>query len=521
VIAVVYHRVVQQQTTVTGLAASMTILGMGLGNGLVVGDMFILDLNLATVQTGLHCSASTCVFIACLADLTLAATVLGAGVLGDKYGAKRMFIAGACGAGVFGLLAAAAPNAAVMIVARACIGMAFAFLCSLSLAIINAVFPVHQRAKAIAQYLAVIYVFGVAPPAIASLLVKNAGWRSGFLITAVLAILVVAITLRYVPETQRTDSKVDVPGLLLVAAALVGLIYGISKLENGLQFAALVPIAIGVLAGVAFVWWERRTDEPALDLGIFRSPRFDAAVIAGAAGRFVEAGGLIMVGYYLIILRGTSTQTFALMIIPAALLSAVAALGAGRAAARLGVRTVMVAGLMIVTLSLLLRRLFEVDTPIVAVAAVVALTAIGGAIVHTPQVTIMMSSVPTSLGGVVSAIETSVASASTAIGGSLFALLSIALFDRHLKLSDSGITGKQALGTLRVAHAPSALSAPGDGLADPQQVHKVIAEASSSMIDAAHELNLIMTVVPVTAIVLAIVLFLRETPRETRQSAAH
>ena len=296
VIAVVYHRVVQQQTTVTGLAASMTILGMGLGNGLVVGDMFILDLNLATVQTGLHCSASTCVFIACLADLTLAATVLGAGVLGDKYGAKRMFIAGACGAGVFGLLAAAAPNAAVMIVARACIGMAFAFLCSLSLAIINAVFPAHQRAKAIAQYLAVIYVFGVAPPAIASLLVKNAGWRSGFLITAVLAILVVAITLRYVPETQRTDSKVDVPGLLLVAAALVGLIYGISKLENGLQFAALVPIAIGVLAGVAFVWWERRTDEPALDLGIFRSPRFDAAVIAGAAGRFVEAGGLITAG---------------------------------------------------------------------------------------------------------------------------------------------------------------------------------------------------------------------------------
>jgi hypothetical protein len=70
-----------------------------------------------------------------------------------------------------------------------------------------------------------------------------------------------------------------------------------------------------------------------------------------------------------------------------------------------------------------------------------------------------------------------------------------------------------------VAHAPSALSAPGDGLADPQQVHKVIAEASSSMIDAAHELNLIITIVPVTAIVLALFLFSRELPRETRQSA--
>jgi MFS family permease len=89
---------VSQQTPVTGVAATWTTLAMGLGSAVVVGDLTVLASNLATVQRGLQCSAGTAIFVACLASLTLAAAVLGADVLGDKYGAKKMFIAGACGA---------------------------------------------------------------------------------------------------------------------------------------------------------------------------------------------------------------------------------------------------------------------------------------------------------------------------------------------------------------------------------------------------------------------------------------
>ena len=128
----------------------MTTVAMGLGSAVAVGDLRILAANMSIVRTGMGFSHGTTIFVSSLATLTLAASVLGAGVLGDKYGMKRMFVAGAWGAVVFGLLGALAPNVVVLMIARACIGVAFAFLSGLSLAIMNAVFPPERRARAIA-----------------------------------------------------------------------------------------------------------------------------------------------------------------------------------------------------------------------------------------------------------------------------------------------------------------------------------------------------------------------------------
>ncbi len=317
---------------------------------------------------------------------------------------------------MFGFIGAAAPNVVVLMIARACIGVAFAFLTGLSLAIMNAVFPPDRRAGAIAWYLAAVYAFGVVPATVGGLLAEHIGWRSGFLVTPGLAILVVVITLRYVPETQSSHRKTDVPGLLLVATALIGVTYGISVLQSGVNLAAMAPILTGVLAAAAFIWWELRCDDPALDLRIFRSPRFNAVVTAGAANNLVQGGSMIMVTFYLVIIRGESTWAFALLLIPATLLSALASVGAGRAAARVGNCAVVVAGLSVLAVSLLVRLSFTIDTPIIVVGAVIALTTIGGAIVQTPQATVMMSSAPTHLGGVVSAVKASVGEPSTVWG---------------------------------------------------------------------------------------------------------
>ncbi len=485
----------------------MTTVAMSLGSAVAVGDLRILAANISLVRNGLQFAPGTTIFVSSVATLTLAASVLGAGVLGDKYGMKRMFVAGAYGAVVFGFIGAAAPNVAVLMIARAGIGVAFAFLTGLSLAIMNAVFPPGRRAGAIAQYLAAVYAFGVLPATVGSLLAERIGWRSGFLVTPVLAIVVVLITLRYVPETRRSPRNTDIPGLLLVAAALISLTYGISVLQSGLDAEALVPIVAGVLAGVAFVWWELRCGAPALDLRIFRSPRFNAVVTAGAANNLVQGGSMIMVTFYLILIRGQSTWAFALLLIPATLLSALAALGAGRAAARWSNCTVVVAGLAVLVVSLLVRLSFDTDTPIMVVGAVIALTTIGGAIVQTPQATVMMSSAPANLGGVVSAVKASVGGTFYGLGSALFSMFGIILFlrDTEPKLAGSGISARQAgdiLGTTG--------GAPGDTALDPERTAWVISEATASMLDAADALNLIMTVIPAAAIVVVLVLFRRE-----------
>lgn len=495
-----------QQEQVTGFAAAMTTVAMGLGSAIALGDLRILATNISIVRNGLQFSPGTTVFVSSLATLTLAASVLGAGVLGDKYGMKRMFVAGAGGAVVFGFLGAVAPNVVVLMIARAGIGVAFAFLTGLSLAIMNAVFPPDRRAGAIARYLAAVYAFGVFPATVGGLLAERIGWRAGLLVTPVLAILVVLITLRYVPETQRSHGKIDGPGLLLVAVALVGLTYGISRLQSGLDLGSVAPILAGILAAAAFVWWELHCDDPALDLRIFRSPRFNAVVCAGAASNLVQGGAAIMVTFYLVIIRGQSTWAFALLLIPATLLSALAALGAGRAAARFGNSAVVVAGLMVLAASLVARLSFGNSTPIVVVAAAMALMAIGGAIVQTPQTTVMMSSAPVTLGGVVSAVKASVAGTCYGLGSALFSMFGIILFirDAEPKLAGTGITAEQAGQILgATADGPN-----GPGL-NPERTQWVISQATSSMIATAHTLNLAMTAVPVAAAVVAVVLFRR------------
>ncbi|TPG33783.1 MFS transporter [Mycolicibacterium hodleri] len=497
----------RQQAQVTGLAAIMTTVAMSLGSAVAVGDLRILAANISLVRNGLQFSPGTTIFVSSLATLTLAASVLGAGVLGDKYGMKRMFVAGACSAVVFGLIGAAAPNVAVLMIARACIGVAFAFLTGLSLAIMNAVFPSERRAAAIAWYLAAVYAFGVVPATVGSLLAEHIGWRSGFLVTPVLAILVLVITLRYVPETRRSHRRTDIPGLLLVATALIGVTYGISVLQNGMNLAAVVPILTGVLAAAAFIWWELRCDDPALDLRIFRSPRFNAVVTAGAANNLVQGGSMIMVTFYLILIRDQSTWAFALLLIPATLLSALAALGAGRAAARFGNCAVVVAGLSVLAVSLLVRLSFRIDTPILVVGAVIALTTVGGAIVQTPQATVMMSSAPTNLGGVVSAVKASVGGTFYGLGSALFSMFGILFFirDAEPKLAGTGISARQAGDILGATG-----DATGGATLDPERTAWVISEATSSMLNSAYALNLIMTVIPLAAISVVLLLFRRD-----------
>lgn len=486
----------------------MTTVAMGLGSAVAVGDLRIVASNISIIRNGLGFSPGTTVFVSSLAILTLGATVLGAGVLGDKHGMRRMFVAGGLATVVFGVMGAAAPNVAVLLAARAGIGVAFAFLTGLSLAIMNAVFPPERRAGAIAWYLAAVYAFGVLPATVGSVLAERVGWRSGLLVTPALAILVLVLTLRYVPETSRSQRRTDIPGLVLVAVALIGLTYGVSRLQDGVGLESAAPILAGLTAAVAFVWWELRCDDPALDMRIFRSGRFSAVVIAGAANNLVQGGSMTMVTFYLVVVRGESTWVLALLLIPATLASALAALGAGRAAARWGNGAAVVAGLVVLAASVLMRVTFGMSTPIAVVGAVIALTTVGGAIVQTPQATVMMSSAPISLGGVVSAVKAAVGSTFYGLGAAVFSMFGILLFIRDAapKLAGTGISAEQA-GEILGATGDS----PRGSEMDPERTAWVISEASSSMLDVAHLLNLVMALLPVVAAVWVMVLFRRPT----------
>lgn len=495
-------------TTVTGRAATMTIVAMGLGYSITAADPTILSTNISEVRLGLELSPSTASFVASLATLTLASAVLGAGALGDLYGMKRMFTFGLFGAMGFGVLAAAAPNGVVLIVARAGTGVAFAFLLGLSLAIINAVFPPQRRAAAIALYLGAGFALTTPMPAIGSLLDEHLGWRTGFLVAPVAALIALVIHLRFVPETERSPRRLDVVGLVLVAAALLAFVYGVSQSQRGFTAHAVIPLVVGVVAAVAFLLRERSTSDPALDLRIFSSGRFNAAITAGATFNFLTGGSTILFAYYLVTVRGESPALLGLLLIPATLLQAVAATSSGRLAVRFGDRTVLIGGLLLLLAGLLVLATVHERSSMLLFFAAVALNAVGGAVVQTPQSTIMMSSTPVDLGGSVSAVKSAVGQAAYSLGPALFALVGTTLFihDATAKLAGTGITEAEAREALQIAHGTSVASSGGGNVLDPQRAREVVEGATDSMVAAIHTLSLAMAVVPIVAIVLAVIL---------------
>lgn len=484
----------------------MTLIAMGLGFAIAVADPTILAANMSHVRIGLGATPETASFIASLATLTMAAAVLGAGTLGDLCGMRRMLVVGLIGTVAFSLLAAVSPTSAVLTAARAGVGVALAFLLGLSLAIINAVFPAGRRATAIALYFGVGYAIAAPLPALGSLLATQFGWRACFLVTPAIALVALTVTLRYVPETPRGGRRLDVPGLVLVAVALLGLIYGVSRQEAGIDVVGVVAILVGLLAAVSFVRWELRTPEPVLDLRIFGSGRFNAAVTAGVAFNFLVGGSMILFAFYLVTVRGESPQLLGVLLIPATVLAALAASACGPAATRFGDRAVLVSGLAVLLAGLLLLRVFDDQTSIAVVLAAVALNTVGAAMVGTPQATIMMASAPPQLGGAVSAVKCAVNQAGYSLGPAVFALVGINLIIREgmVKLAGSGISLEEAREAFRATHGGGPVG--GSHVVDPERARVVAAAATESMLDAIHTLSLVMTVVPIVAIVVAMVL---------------
>jgi MFS family permease len=504
---------------VSGMAATMTIIVTGLGYAVPAADPTILSTNIAAVRAGLNLSRSTGSFVASLATLTLAAAVLGAGALGDLYGKKRMYVYGLLGMIIFGLLAAAAPNGVVLVLARAGMGVAFAFLVGLSLAIVNDVFAPERRKTAIALFLAAGFAITAPLPAIGTWLAQQFGWRACFLVAPAAAVIGLVITVRYVPETPRAARRLDVAGLILIATALLGVVYGISRLEHGFTAGAVAPIVVGLIAGAGFVSRELRTPDPALDLRVFRSGPFNAAVIAGITWDFLTGGYTILFAFYLVTVRGESPEILGLLLIPTMVLQALAATGSGRAAIRFGDRAVLVTGLVVLLAGLLVMTLFGEKTSMLVLFLAVMLNGVGSAIVQTPQSTIMMASAATELGGAVSAVKAALGQAGYSLGPALFSAVGTWLFlrDGMSKLAEMGITVGQAREALRITHGGTVVAAHGEQALDPERARELVQGAKQSMLFAIHTLSLIMAVVPIVAIVLAFVL-LRPKPARGEQS---
>jgi MFS transporter, DHA2 family, methylenomycin A resistance protein len=337
----------------------------------VLLDVTIVNVALARIGSGLGGSRSELQWVVDAYALVLAAGMLGAGDLADRTGSRRLFLAGLVAFGGASTLCAAAPDAAVLIGARAVQGLGAAAILPSSLAIVNQLFPdPAERPKAIGVWAGLGGSALVLGPILGGVLVGPLGWRAIFWLNVPLVIAALVGGLLTLPEGSKAKgARPDWAGQALGTVALAALVFALIEGGKG-GFAsgpALGGIAVAVIALVAFVVAERRAERPLLDLSWFRRPEFTGANAGAGLMNLGTLGGLFALGLYLQETEGLSPLEAGLALVPLALPLAALTPFTGRLVGRVGPRLPAGVGLAMSGIGYLGAALVgatNIDTPI-------------------------------------------------------------------------------------------------------------------------------------------------------------
>jgi EmrB/QacA subfamily drug resistance transporter len=319
-----------------------------LGSGMVFIDGTVVNVALPHIGADLGGGLSGLTWTINAYTLTLASLILLGGSLGDRFGRRRVFVVGAVWFALASLLCGLAPDVGTLIAARALQGVGGALLTPGSLALLQASFRPEDRARAIGAWSGLAGIAGAAGPFLGGWLVEVASWRWIFLLNLPLAVIVVLLAVRHVPESRDPEASryVDLPGAVLGALGLGALTEGLIAWQDNDPGSPWVlgPLAVGVASLVAFVLRERTAQEPMLPLGIFSSRLFSAANAVTFAVYAALGGVFFWLVLCLQVVAGFSPLKAGLSLIPVTALMLLLSARAGDLASRTGPRLPMTAG---------------------------------------------------------------------------------------------------------------------------------------------------------------------------------
>jgi len=403
-------------------AGRWVLLATVLGTSMAMLDGTVVNIALPSIGRSLGASLAGLQWTVTAYTLTLAGLILLGGSLGDRLGRRRVFLTGVIWFALASALCGIAPNIGVLIGARALQGIGGALLAPGSLAIIQATFDPSDRPKAVGAWSGLGGVAGAVGPFLGGWIVQSIGWRWIFLINLPVAVAVVAVTTRHVPETSdpSANGRFDILGAGLAALALGGITYALIEASgNGrIGGGVLAAAAAGLVAAAAFVLVERRRSRspgrvpPMLPLGVFASRQFTAVNVV----TFVIYGALSAMLFLLVLelqlVSGYSPLQAGVALLPFTVLTLLLSARAGALAQRIGPRWLMTAGALICAVGMLLMTRIGANASYLAdVLPGVFVFGLGLSMVVAPLTATVLASAEVRHAGVASGVNNAVARA--------------------------------------------------------------------------------------------------------------
>ena len=484
-------------------------------SGLVIGlDSTVLITALPTLSAKLGATTSDLQWIAAAYTLTLGGLLLPGGVLGDRYGRKRLLLVGLAIFGISSVIASQATTASALIAMRALMGVGAALILPLSLSILPSMFTAEERPRAISATAAGAFLGLPLGPLVAGWLLTHYAWGSVFLINAPVVVVALIGVWFLVPEGKDPHPRAfDWVGGVLAVVGVTALVYGVIEqpIHGWTDSRVLGGIIGGAAVLTAFVVWDLRHRSPFVDLRNFRNQSFTWATMAFVVTGFGLFGVMFILTPYIQIVLGNDAQATGIKLLPL-IGGVIVGAGIGNVlAARLGARVGVSAGLALTAAALVGFSRIGAETSFAPVAAALAVIGIGIGIALPTTLDIILGTLPPSQTGAGSALTRALqqiaATFGVAILGSVLSNAYQAQIGPHLATLASA-PREVALSSLAGAHAIAAHLPPPAGA-------MVVRAANDAYTQGMAEVMLVSAaLVLATAIAIAIFLPSRVSPIE-------
>jgi EmrB/QacA subfamily drug resistance transporter len=317
-------------------------------------DSLVVTTALSTIRQDLTASVESLEWTVNAYNLTFAVLLLTGAALGDRFGRRRMFVAGLAVFTVASVACALSPDIGALIVSRALQGVGAALVLPLSLTLISALFPPRQRGKAMGLYLGITGLATFSGPFIGGVIAEGLAWQWIFWLNLPIGLIAIMLTARYVTESFGPNNRFDLGGVVLVTAGAFGVVWGLVRgnAAGWTSAEVLSTLLLGVALVIAFVLWERRTEAPMLPMRLFRVRAFATANPANFCVFASLYGTLFFLAQYFQTVHGEGPLGAGLRLMPWTATLMICAPIAGRLADRYGERTFVVGGLLLQTVGM-------------------------------------------------------------------------------------------------------------------------------------------------------------------------